>query len=413
MNRLLVCTIFTLHLSFPLVVHANDPISLNDHGASLLEKGRGAGLLRLQEAYRSNPYDETIRRNLAIGFVVEGEKSLAAGRLEEAEDRFSRAVELFPDDGDFRLYHAISLHALKRYDHAEVEYDQAVARIGETKGYLFHLGRLRYDTGRLDEAISLWEKGLSLDPSDRELQRLVEKTRKERIAESSMERGGSGRFSISYDLSIPTEIASGLLDLLEEAYNRVGSFLDHYPEARVPVLVYTRRSFQEVVNGPDWSGGVYDGKIRLPLGGVRSITPEVKALLFHEYAHVVVFSLTRGNVPMWLNEGIAEMMARTQFSPPPAHHSDPGPPLSRSLLEGSFSRLPAEDARRAYLQSHLLVTYIAGRFGSHTLGDLLRRLGEGGEIPQTFDTLFSPLGLTYDQLFEEWGKTIASPATFP
>lgn len=393
-------------LLLPPLIHANDPVSLNDHGASLLERGERAGLQRLQEAYRSNPYDGTIRRNLAIGFAVEGERSLAAGRLEEAEDLFSRAIELFPDDGEYRLLHGIALHALKRYDHAGVEYDQARGLMGESKGYYFHLGRLKYDTGRLDEAISLWEKGLALDPSDRELRRLIEKTTKELAAESAMEKGGSGRFSISYDVSLSPDTASGLLDLLEEAYNRVGAFLDHYPEARVPVLVYTRKSFREVVSGPDWSGGVYDGKIRLPLGGVRSITPEVRALLFHEYAHVVVFSLTRGNVPMWLNEGIAEMMANSQTQSLPGHDADPGPLLPRSILEGSFSRLSTEDARRAYLQSHTLVSFIVERFGSHTLGDLLRRLGEGRSFAESFDALYAHLGMTSDQLFEQVKETL-------
>ena len=125
----------------------------------------------------------------------------------------------------------------------------------------------------------------------------------------------SSRFTISYDTSSESRLADEILDVLESAYNRVGADFEHYPETRTPVILYTRQQYRETATAPDWSGGVYDGKIRLPVGGVKKINPRIRGILFHEYTHVVVRELTRGNCPTWLNEGLAVLEERKEFSP--------------------------------------------------------------------------------------------------
>ena len=101
-----------------------------------------------------------------------------------------------------------------------------------------------------------------------------------------------------------------MLKALERAYNRVGTDLSYYPSVRVPVILYTKKDYRSLTASPEWSGGLYDGKIRLPIGGAAHMTPMLRGVLFHEYTHVVVRELTKGNCPSWLNEGLAEYSGR-------------------------------------------------------------------------------------------------------
>lgn len=79
-----------------------------------------------------------------------------------------------------------------------------------------------------------------------------------------------------------------MLDALESAYNSVAADLGLFPTSRMPLLLYTRSDYSSVTAGPDWSCGLYDGKIRLPLGGVTKLTAQMRGIIFHEFTHVLI-----------------------------------------------------------------------------------------------------------------------------
>lgn len=385
---------------------ANDPFSRNEYALDLLHRGDYAkAITQLQDAHRNYPYDEVIKKNLATGYVLNGQKLMSKGQLEEATEYFERATELFPDNGEFRLFHGIVLTALKKYDYAAAELERARGVMGESKAYLYHLGRIRYETGNLQEAVELWDKALATEPDDGSLRSLLEKTRREMAVEDKMSKGYSGRFNLSYDVAAKNAFADDILSVLEEAYNRVGSSLNHYPEARVPVLIYTRKSFKDLIKGPEWSGGVYDGKIRLPIGGIAEITPLVRSVLYHEYTHVVVFELTRGNVPNWLNEGIAEYFGRSQLADsavPESHKAKHDKSMTISQLEKPFTALSTSEATMAYEESYALVSFLVTAYGWHKVNDLLRALGKGLPIEQAVAEAFRDFSLDYPAILAEW-----------
>jgi tetratricopeptide (TPR) repeat protein len=389
---------------------ANDPIQRNEYAVDLMTHGDFTkALTQLQEANHNYPYDAVIKNNLATAYVVAGQKLLGNGQLEDAAEYFSRATELYPENGDYRLFHGIALTALKKYDYATTEIERARSSLGESKAYYYHLGRVKYETGYLGDAVELWERALAIDPADEKLRLLVDKTRRERIIEDTMTKGYSGRFNLSYDVATQSAFADEILHILEEAYNYVGNLLNQYPEARVPVLIYTKKSFRDLVKGPEWSGGVYDGKIRLPIGGISQLTPAVRAVLFHEYAHVVVFELTRGNCPMWLNEGIAEYVSRAQqdsSATTPGYAVHPaGKVLTIEQLEKQFTGLSTSDAAIAYDQSHSLVSHLVTAYGWHKVNDLLRALGTGLKTEAAFAKAFEDYSLTYPAIIAEWRAT--------
>jgi hypothetical protein len=164
-----------------------------------------------------------------------------------------------------------------------------------------------------------------------------------------------------------------------------------------------------VTDSPEWSGGVYDGTIRLPFGSLKEVTPQIRAVLHHEYAHVVVFELTRGNCPYWLNEGIAEMFGRKQFSQQMTELDSAARKKSFAdfkKLESSFGSLSASEANLAYQQSYSLVNYLVTAYGWHRVTRILTALGDGMNLDDALAEAFKDYSLSYDALLREWRESI-------
>jgi hypothetical protein len=124
---------------------------------------------------------------------------------------------------------------------------------------------------------------------------------------------------------------------------------------------------------------------------------------------VVVFDLTRGNCPVWLNEGIAEMFGRRQFSHPATEGSQAakqGTDIDIRKLEGSFSGLSSNEATRAYQQSYSMVNYLVTTYGWHRVNAILAALGKGMNISAAIASALQDYSLTYDGLIREWRETM-------
>jgi tetratricopeptide (TPR) repeat protein len=366
-------------------------------------------LEQLISAYKLHPRDENLRRNLAEAYATHANRLLIRKQYEQADEYFLKASELYPDEGSFALSRGICNYYLKKYDIARYELERSPPHNPDSVERLFYLGLVLYETDRRQEAIELWEQALKRSPGRQELVTVLEKARKETAVEDSMDRGHSSRFNLTYDPGVNTQFALAVLDVLENASNQVGSELGHFPEARVPVVIYKRADYKSVTNSPDWSGGVYDGTIRLPFGALSEITPSLRSILFHEYAHVVVFDLTHGNCPLWLNEGIAEMYGRGQFTHPAVEGgpaTPKGPLIDIRRLEGSFTGLSSHDAALAYQQSYSMVNYLVTTYGWHRVRAVLEGLGKGMTIAAAVAAALQDYSLSYDGLVKEWRESV-------
>jgi hypothetical protein len=130
------------------------------------------------------------------------------------------------------------------------------------------------------------------------------------------------------------------------------------------------------------------------------MTAPLKALLAHEYTHVVVRFLGKGRVPVWLNEGLAEMVGRRHFEPPqpkvPA-----GLNLDPTALDHSFAQLPTEQVPLAYAQSHARVQRLVELCGWPPLAELLQRLGTGRGWDAAVADAYAPCGYDWPSLQAE------------
>jgi tetratricopeptide (TPR) repeat protein len=393
--------------AFPVfqALGADPPLGEDPTMELSLQGEQEKALDELQKGFSLFPYDESIRKRLTAAYGAMGKRQLKRMQFDEAAENFENARKLSPDNQVYGIMKGIALYAGKKYDAAAVELEQARRNGGDNLTILLYLGHIYYDSGDLGKAIEEWDRALAMEPGNKPIRDKAAKARRELVVESRMDRGYSSMFVISYDEGTRSELADSVLDTMEAAYNRVGYDLSHYPVTRVPVILYTKRDYRSVTSGPEWSGGLYDGKVRLPIGGALEITPMLRGVLFHEYTHVVVGEITKGNCPTWLNEGLAEVEGRKEFTPPVAEletAAKTGEFIPFRALEGSLSSLDTRKALLAYQQSYSLVNFMITAYGMHKVREILVNLGSGMGSEAAIAGAFADYRLDFDGILQEW-----------
>lgn len=401
-----IFTLTAIAISCASSLYANEPYALNEYAINLMEKGdHDKALEQLQKAYGMYPYDQILKKNLAEAYTFVGQRLMRDNSYEAAAASFDRARELFPDISRYYVMRGIALYYSKYADAAQNELERARGIGGDSPDILYYLAKIQYDTGNLAAALELLEKAVILKPDFISAKDMAVKLTKEQSVEKGMDKGYSSRFVISYDAEMKSDLAGDILSALEDAYSNVGRDLSIFPTSRVTVILYTKKDYKSVTAGPDWSGGLYDGKIRLPVGGAQVLTDQLKSVLFHEYTHVVVQELTHGNCPTWLNEGLAELEGRKIFN----HHmselgkaSKSGDFIPFTSLEGGFTGLGSKEAALSYQQSYSLVNFMVTAYGWPKVTEILQHLGSGMKIAAAMKKAMADFGLDGEGVFEEW-----------
>jgi tetratricopeptide (TPR) repeat protein len=401
-----------LLLSYP--IHAECAEGTILHNASSIEllkkKEYEKAIEQLQEDLNLFPYLENVKNNLAGAYAALGKLQLEQKKFDEAAENFDRALKLYPEKQGFAIMRGIALYSGRRLDEAAIVLEQALNKSQDNSVIHFYLGRIRYDTGNLQEAIDALGKALILDPENTSIAELLDKARRQLPTESNKKKEVGAKFIISYDEGSKSDIADEVLGVLDTAYNRVGSDLFHYPVVTIPVILYTRQEYRIATDSPEWSGGQYDGKIRIPIGGTSKINPILRRVLTHEYTHVVVGELTRNNSPGWLNEGLAEIEGRREFDSPltaleTAARNDAF--LTFSSLEKSWSSVAANNIALAYQQSYSIAKFMVSNYGWHKVREILVNLGDGMSIDRSIAKALSDYGLDYKQIIQAWREQIS------
>lgn len=399
-----------IFMAFPAVFAEHSfafaPQQANARGVGLMQKGQFAQALEpLFQALEALPDNAVIRRNLAECYLGLGMQHLEARRFLEAEKALQSGKNYAYDDARFWLYRGYAFLRQGDYGAAEGELLEALSMDEANPAGHQLLGQLYYETGRLHRAIESWQRTLELTPENAEVVALLQKARRELSVETAMTRDYGLNFTISYDGQAHGEVGSQVLEVLEDAYREIGYDLNFYPETQVPVLLYATQDFAELTNSPDWAGGLYDGKIRIPIGGVTGMNNNLRALLYHEYVHVAVRFLANGRCPVWFNEGLAEIAERRHYDPPLeilATAAREGKLLPFGRLEKSFASLSREEALLAYEQSYSMVKYLVDQYQWYKVTDLLNALGEGDTMAEAVESVLGEYGLTHASLEKAW-----------
>ena len=251
---------------------------------------------------------EEAAKQAALVLTLLGRDAVERNDLATAQGRFGEALTY--DSRCLPALIGLSAAYLKagKDQYARAQIEEGLVAFPKDPSLHFLLGEVYYEQESLREAIEEWELSLSLLDDPRVAARL-EKARREFSVGGEYARKESPHFTFRYDGSGPVSeaLASSLRDALEEDYADLSSRFQFAPSAPVVVIFYPARRFQEVTLEPANVAGLFDGKIRVPLGGVKSLSPPLRAVLIHELTHAFVAGKSGGNCPRWLQEGLAQL----------------------------------------------------------------------------------------------------------
>ena len=384
----LVLMLLTASPSLPVNAEAISPHE------KILESYRGA----LDSA---TPSDEE-REALGHYYLNLGVERINLKKYDEALESFEEGEVYISRKRDLAYYRGLVYFLLKDYYESESELvDIAYEGEGDFEA-LSLLGRVLYDRGDIPFAIDFWEQAFSIKPGDHGLEEMLAKARREYAVEEGKELAYSGRFLLIYDGKEDEAIGRAVLQILADAYSDVGGDLNYYPEEYMSVIIYTKKEFDEVTSLPAWAGAVYDGKIRVPLGGLDLSSDRLKRILYHEYTHAVIQSMTKGGCPKWLNEGLA-VYEESRFVAP-AIHADSRHQKSHDIssfedLNRLFSSSDGREAEFAYLKSYQVVKRLIDGCGIYDLADMLQNLPPQNASAYIMSEAESLCGLEPGQVF--------------
>ncbi len=337
-------------------------------------------LLEMQPPQSAAEKEKRERYEKARQFFRDADYASAVRILKELPDEQPGVLTLI----------GLSRFKLADYANAVVSLERAVALNPGDATARKVLAFAYYKMDDLPQALVHGEAALSVG-NDQDLQTLVARLKREKKTQADFVGESSDHFKILYEGYRHGGVARDILSLLEDAYRSIGRELNHFPDDTVTVILYTQRDFTDTVQAPAWSAGIYDGKIRLPVRGMTSGSPVLKKILFHEYAHAAVHSLTR-NCPRWLNEGLAEYFSTT-------YPRRIGQSIPLKDLDQAF-RSPGT-VPTAYWESWSAVSYLIERHGIYRVKDVLVALGSGTDPDEAFRSSF---GVTRQDFLSEWGK---------
>ena len=201
---------------------------------------------------------------------------------------------------------AWSLYMKRDLDKCENLLKKAKAEDPENEHIYSLLAEVLYLRQDMAGAIDEYKKAVNINPRIRSYSLRLKQIEREFKIEKGLSVEKRGIFRILFsDEVAPFNIAQVMIDL-QDAYLAIGEELEYYPKEDLTVIFYPGNEFYKLMSIPIQVAGLFDGKIRLP-APAQAVSPlEFKRVLWHEYTHAIVYELSEGNCPLWLNEGIAQ-----------------------------------------------------------------------------------------------------------
>lgn len=345
-------------------------------------------------------------RTVAAGYFVAGKHEFDRGNLPQAKSYFATALRLEPDGPTILNYYAAVLVRLGMAKEA-LTYAEHSTRVAPDSADSFAvLGFVQFASDRSRDAIRSWKRSLQLRP-DASIQQYLAKAEREVASEAEFTERASNHFTLHFEgKRTPESLRRSVTVTLESEYDDLVRQLGVAPRENIAVVLYTDKAFFDITQAPSWSGAVNDGKLRIPINGLDSVTPEMARVLKHELAHSFINQVSHGRCPQWLNEGIAQAVEPKRLNNPQglAQLFGSQQEIPLNTLESSFMRFSSAEAVLAYDESLAAVSFISETYGMSELRRVLERLGEGNS---TELALRNTIHSDYRQLQMEVGRFLA------
>jgi tetratricopeptide (TPR) repeat protein len=357
------------------------------------------GLLgRLESEATANPSATAVARVVAAE-IAAAQFEISVGDFEQAAEHYTLGLRFAPDNVGL-LVETAYLHlrrseysaALELLDRAR-HFDPNSPDAAKLAGWAY------YGLNRVADAVSEWKRALALKP-DAEVQHALEKAERDAEEEASYHEGETTHFRLLYNGAAAPELARDVLRTLETEFEEISTTLNYVPPEPIGVVLYTNQTFMDITRAPGWVGALNDGRIRVPVEGLSSVTDELARVLKHELTHSFVGQKTGGRCPVWLQEGIAQYMegkrsrnVAAALSSAYESHME----FSLASYETSWMNLPKETAASAYAWSLAVVETIVGVDGMDDVERILDRIAAQSSAE---DAIHAVLNDSYTDLMQ-------------
>lgn len=318
---------------------------------------------------------------LAEGVLVRAADGLRrARRYTEAGDLLRRAIALKPASLPARRALLSLLLETSDWTAAEAAARELLALVPGDAGALRGLGFALMRQDRNKEAVEALRASLEAE-EDEPTRQMLAHVLKAMRDEQGMSEKQIAHFHVRYDGDEHEDVGREILRALERHHSTLSGVFDHRPSAPIAVILFSRQAYYDAAGAPRWSGGVYnhlDGRIRIPIGGLTSsLTPDIDDVLAHEVTHAFVHDLSRGVCPRDVNEGLAQYMEGKRVA------TAVPPDALKALADGRL-----RGVNGFYWTSLAFVEHLMGQRGQGGMNDLLRAMGETGDVNAAFRQVY-------------------------
>ncbi len=314
-------------------------------------------------------------------------QALKERHYDVAVDLFDAASASEPDDASLQFGAGVAQLMRGRNPEASGRFEAALALDPGLSDASILLGQARYRQGDVAGAIDVYAGALAHAPAHPDLVEPLARWRQELSADQALLTLDGTHFGVRFHPG-DHDLAADVLTVAEAAHARVGGTLSAFAARRIAVVLYTPQEFAAVTRLPDWAAGLYDGRIKLPLGGRTGVSrDDLARVLDHEVVHAIVAATAGPTVPAWLNEGLATALEPGGIAWAESFDRAPATRAFPTVGRGFRALMPPE-ARLAYAQSTRAVKQLLDRHGPDRMGALLRAIGEGLPLAEAFREAF-------------------------
>ncbi|HBF22445.1 MAG TPA: hypothetical protein DDW23_01400 [Planctomycetes bacterium] len=279
-----------------------------EDAVELGEAGDWTGAIALlSEAKTRWEGSEAIVVNLSRALLHRAGIALETGHASEALLDAKQAKDL---DSSLPSAHLLESRALIALGNRKKASSVLVSGLEEhpgSAGLLALAGDLAQAEGDNGRALRYYEKALLASPDSAAVEHRVTRTREEVRVLGALATHPATHFEISYngaDASLRLALPDLVRDL-EDAWIAVDEAFGLRPSDLIQVLLLDRSRYAG--GAPEWSSGLYDGRIRVAVSDYASERESLRASLRHEHAHAALHRVG-ARLPTWIQEGLAQIV---------------------------------------------------------------------------------------------------------
>lgn len=278
-------------------------------------------------------------------------------------------------------------------------------------GTLYDLAEVLAAEGDYETAIRLIRKADSRLPYPAG-ERRMRQFEMRRDLEAASRTHRSRHFEIRYPRDTGERYARQIATVLEHERARLARWIPKRSGDRVAVDLFPLQQFFASYGGGVSVVGLFDGRVRVPFAELRSLHPNLVAILSHELAHALIADATEERAPKWFHEGLAQHveMGTGRVNPLPdleiQKHAIAFPALE-PILAG-FAEAQLVDL--AYAEAAWAVYFIEARWGVGALHRLQREFAAGRDTEAAIRAVCGLSLPEFDRAFWRWGTREAPSA---